>query len=431
MGQHDVCERVGKKLLQEPVIQNRFFLAVIVTLAATTPIRAATSAVLVDLDLKPHSVNIQSMAEGLISYFDTDRRLRVEPMDQFVQVRQIGYRPVEVNPKYVTYRDTRLDKSGSLDDSAGMIALIDGQRLAGRWGGGDASGEKLIWHHPLLGRVALDLNQIAGVAPRGRIPRRDDTPSLRSDDRVLLMNGDTLDGFVSGIDSTGLLFQPNGHEKALVLPIARLRLISLANGTDRYRSNRYLVWLTDGSCLETRSIKMTSDQVLLEPVLISGTPTRTVPVDGIVRIDLALADKYLVDLVDLPMQVTAGGSALGLPVPPRVAGASVWMHAPVTVVYDLPDQAVRFYATVVVAGGREPSVARAWTDFEVRIHAADQIMSHCRLNVKQGTATINTALLGRKLTIELVAADNGPIMDRMLLHNAVVLVRQSPVVPAR
>lgn len=416
-------------LFRQLIYSHGLLLTTIVTmaLATTVGVEAATSAVLVDRDLKPQPVRLQGVADGWISYFDADRRLQVEPIEQFVLMRQIRTSPEPVDPQTTsTDRDDSSDRSDEQDGQVGVIELIDGQRLTGRWIGGDASGEKLIWHHALLGEVMLDLEQIAGIVPHGRLPKQYNTTAQPSDDRVVLANGDTLDGFVSRIDSEGLVFVPNGDDRSLVLPVDRLQSIIMANGgVNRYQPDRCLVWLADGSRLETRTIEMTADHASLEPVLISATPIRTVPVHSINRIDLAVADGYLVDLVDLPMRVTAGGSSLGLPLPPRLADSSVWMHAPVTVVYELPNQATRFSATAMVASEQAPSFARAWTDFEVIIRAANQVASSHRLTDRKRKVAINTRLLGRQLAIELIPGNNGPIMDRMMLHNALVLVRQS------
>jgi len=413
---------------QSRVLQNTslFLLGMFFFFKLATQTMAATPAVLVDSDLNPHPVMIHSVTEGLISYFDNDRQLRVESIDHFVQIRQIGQELRTVSPTH-----PHIGSQIPGDPPTGWIQLVDGQRLTGRWIIDDELGEKLVWLHPFLGRIAMDLDQISVVCPSGRIPEQERRSQQLSDDRIVLINGDKLDGFVAGISSTGLEFQPKGHEDILVLPIDRLRTVSMANVAKRYQTNRCTVWLEDGSRLVARSLEIASDQVFLEPLLIDSTSLKTVPLKQIVRIDLALSDGYLVDLVDLPMKIAAGGTVWGLPLGPSIQGSSIQMHAPVTVTYDLPKEAIRFSATAALVGGPEPLIAHAWADFEVIVHAGNQNTSRHRINVVRRIAPINTVLDGHGLTIEVVTADNGPIMDRMLLHQGLVLVRQSRESPIR
>ena len=51
---------------------------------------AATPATLVGLELGSEPVSISALQDGLLVYFDTERRLCEAPLDQFVQLRDIG-----------------------------------------------------------------------------------------------------------------------------------------------------------------------------------------------------------------------------------------------------------------------------------------------------------------------------------------------------
>ena len=114
--------------------------------AITTRVSAVTPAVLIDTQLEPHRVNIQGLVDGVISYFDAERRLQMQPMTQFVQVRIVKHFS-ETGPG-----DTVTDTSptGRSDESAGVLELVDGQRFVGRWVGVDAQAQALIWQHPSL-----------------------------------------------------------------------------------------------------------------------------------------------------------------------------------------------------------------------------------------------------------------------------------------
>ena len=64
--------------------------AVMIWAGATLAAQGITPAVLVGSDLRPHPISLSSLRDGVLSYFDANRDLRREPVDQFVQLRAIG-----------------------------------------------------------------------------------------------------------------------------------------------------------------------------------------------------------------------------------------------------------------------------------------------------------------------------------------------------
>jgi hypothetical protein len=67
-----------------------------------------------------------------------------------------------------------------------------------------------------------------------------------------------------------------------------------------------------------------------------------------------------------------------------------------------------------------------WSDFVVRVTAGDAAQD-CRITREQPSGRINLPFGGTatRLTIELDAGVNGPVMDRLRLRDAVVLIEQA------
>ena len=82
-------------------------------------------------------VGNRGLADGVVSFFDHERRLRTEPVDRYVliRVRGAGGREIEGGGR------------------GGLLVLVDGQRFVGSWLGGSQEGDGIVWTHPALGMV--------------------------------------------------------------------------------------------------------------------------------------------------------------------------------------------------------------------------------------------------------------------------------------
>ena len=104
---------------------SRAVMAVVwICLMIATPALALTPATLVRPELDDQNISITSLRQGILGYFDDERRLQREQVDQFVQLRNIG------------------GQQPSIADDAQVIELIDGQRLVGQWADASAAGEQ-------------------------------------------------------------------------------------------------------------------------------------------------------------------------------------------------------------------------------------------------------------------------------------------------
>ena len=394
--------------------------AILLTWLATTRVSAVTGAVLIDTELEPHQVKIQGLVDGVISYFDADRRLQVEPMSQFVQVRIVKdlLDPVPSD----TPADTHPTDQGG--ESTDVIELVDGQRLIGKWVGVDEQSQTLIWHHPLLGGVQVSLDRLSvlgrsavlGVGVQGALPTTDE---------IELVNDDRVSGYVVGVNLAGIEFQLEEGGHVLEIALDQIRTLRLANPVVRRQNGRSMVWLSDGSRVLAESINIATDQIAISASLTTNTHANRVslPMSQVERIDWSSAGGYLVDLTDLSWRIEDERSVFGLAVKPRVEETSFLLHAPVKVVFTLPPGAQRFRALAQSGDGFEPKRAVAWMDFEVVVTVDGKTSCREHLHADRRSVVLNVAASGQTMTIELDPAINGPIMDRLSLRDAVVFVR--------
>ncbi|MEE9211046.1 MAG: hypothetical protein V3U29_00145 [Phycisphaeraceae bacterium] len=377
---------------------------------------ATTPAVLIGADLEPQRISVQSLRDGVLHYFDADRNLRSEPIDRFLQLRQIN------NGAQQRGRDAG-------EPTPSVIELIDGQRLVGKLTGADDAGQTLYWSHPLLGEVRVRLKDTAALLLDGSLG----PVAAAAADVVLLTNGDRLEGFVVTIHSDALRFQPpGGAGPALDLPMSRVGAVILANPLTPPRdrsTDTHMVHLTDGSRLLARNIEIARDRLTMRTMLHTDAPESGIELAHIRRIDVASADSRLVDLADRPYEVVAGGEVFTLPMPPRTVGSAIWMHAPVTVRYQLPPGTTRFAANAHLADDvHDPARSVVPGRFIVRLYVDGAPAGRYEIGGDQPgkgrPVRINLPVKpgSSGLTIELDPAAGGPVLDRLVLRNAVLLV---------
>jgi len=369
-------------------------------LCLCAPVAAATPAVLVGLDLQAKAVHIQGLSGGALSYFDRDRRLRVEPIDTVVQIREIG----------LPSRSGSVDADVAVVDGVGVIELVDGQRLTGEWV--DAQAGVVRWRHPWLGLVGIGLDRIARVSLSGPLAVEAGDPP--TSDWVALANGDRVSGYVVELSDGGLDFQPEDGGDVITIPMKHVRALRLANPVRRWGGADTVVWLRDSSRVRVDEIEILSDRASMRLSLGSAV---SVEMDRISRIDFASQRGYLVDVADLPMRRVGGGDVFGLNMGPRVVGGAIGLHAPMRVRIDLPEGAQRLAATVAL----DP--VSAWADCGVSVWSGSEMVYRSRLHAEHPVDSFNVGLNGSGFVIvEVDVANNGPVMDRVLLRHAVLLV---------
>lgn len=361
--------------------------------------RGAVPATLIDKQLVPVRITLQSLRGETINFFGADREYRSEPISRYLQLR------VE-------------DDAVASAPTEAIIELTDGQRLRGQWLGAGDDGQSIRWRHPKLGEWLISLETLSAYRPAAYRPGG----TRPEADQVTLTNGDVLRGFITAVTDEGVALAVEGRREPTPLALDRVRAIELANPVGRPASagQFHMVHLTDGSRVLVASLTVQEEQLHLR--LAADGPQWTLPLASLARIEFAGTDAELVDLTSLAWNVVAGGEVFGSPMPPRADGAALRLHAPVTVAFDLPAGARVLTARAEIDAGADDAIE--WADFHVRISVDGREVGVFHLTAEARSADIRLPLGGSRLLVELDPGVNGPVMDRLRLRDAAVLVRR-------
>ncbi|MBI1375214.1 MAG: hypothetical protein GC159_21050 [Phycisphaera sp.] len=367
---------------------------------------AVEDATLVDPDLHEQSIRFVSLSDGRLTYFDTDRRLRTASVDGFVLLR---WDRTQAGPKSAT---AIVSASASAQSRWPNVAyLADGHVVRGRFAGVDAEG-RVRWQTSNLGELTFTLDQLNrfDCAADAAAPGADASAgeATAGQDVVTLQNGDRLVGFVAKVGTTGVSLEANNE--TLPLSWGGVRSVQLANPM----RNTPGVWmrLVDGTRLLVDRVDIGSIQAIGQAF---GREV-VVPVKAIAGIDFALKHR-LMRLSELKAKIMDGGSVFGVPMPPRFDDGAAELHAPITLRFELPEGVHRFAATASL-----DDRTLDWADLNLTVADGKGKSFVQRLNADHPSATVNVPLRDRTLILQLDNATNGPVLDRLTLSNAVLLI---------
>lgn len=306
----------------------------------------------------------------------------------------------------------------------GMLLLADGQVLPGSIiPTALDSGDTFAWDHPWLGRLDLPLNSVRFLSLQSDAQRAADANA----DVVQLKNGDRLEGFVLSLTDPMAIEIANADGTSELLSVAHERVVSITMVTPDQRSHGSRLWFRDGTVLDTSALRLGDDGYLHLETLLNAPDADL----SKLRIDmlaaLLLSPDALIPLSSLPVS-SLDAPATRFRVPsPRVRGSegplglgSIRYHGPLTVRYTVPAGVRRFAADAEL-----PLDARVWGDCELVIRSDDHEVFRSRLSAETPTVTINIAIDGSELTIDILEGANGPVQDIVELRNAMLLRRTS------
>ncbi len=403
------------------------------SLAASLRADDAVPRVLLDRELNSREVMLTGIDDGWVTWLDAARRPRRAPTTDLVAI----IAPDEgVMPERVRDQIAR-----SLNFP--VIETTDGQRLTARV---RPDSERSPEHVELVlvggSSLRVRVEQIDSLSmPRAQTdapPEPDDA----LDDVVVLDNGDTLRGFVSGLGSS-VTIEVEGEERTVSLEqIAR---IDLANPPAPTPGTRAL--LDDGSVLACESISTEGGIVTLAlslgagesgvPDSESAAPTQLrLPLSRIagVRFDHGGEGAGVRALsAEAPASFAPSGSRRHSAAPETIAGgvgvlgdARIALPGPMRVRWAIPDEASRV-AGVLTLGDRPGP----WADCDVIVRlvdadgAATELARH-RLRAAEPEAPFNIDLGwgGDGRSIEFVVEEGafGPVQDRVYLDRVLLLV---------
>lgn len=182
--------------------------------------------------------------------------------------------------------------------------LLDGQCVVGGFDVGDGV---LGWRSGLLGLLSLDLEKTRLIGP-GSVA----TPTDLQRDQVLMVNGDMIEGFLTGIDAE----QGIGMERGVAAGGAReVTWYPIHSATQVRVSGKeqpgegWRVWLRDGSIIDVQGWRREGGTVEMIAPRLPGAAARVTMPWSVVRA-IRPPQGALLPMASLPWQAS-GGEALG------------------------------------------------------------------------------------------------------------------------
>lgn len=316
------------------------------------------------------------------------------------------------------------DKDADRQSFRSVIAtayLADGQIIEGRWMDMADSGQALVWHHPLLGQRLIPLDQIRLITVR-HMPGQDAITLPRGiHDAVVFRNGDRIEGFIQGVSAEGVSLLPDGATEAITLGLDACQRLEIGTGFMLPTQAAYRLELKDGTVVDCDAVAFGQGRWIITPTLAeSSQPTAIVPIDAkfVSSLQVMSSGRVIVPLWQLPLE-PAEASVFGLAIPVSLNSRSVVMYAPVRWSWELP---VGTRTLSMIARGSQGD----WSDavLSLRVGDAPEPVVERRLTAEQAQTAIVLELEDRRVTVELDAAANGPIMDQVELLDAWIVVER-------
>lgn len=317
-----------------------------------------------------------------------------------------------------------------LNDKQYVAKLVDGQVFVGTLMGAGEDGESIRLAFGYEQRtVVLPLDELLSFARVGHKLAGD-----ANDDTLLLATGETLVGFVETISEKNIGFIIGDADDPVQVPIDRVRGFSIANKPKPIEREKGLarVLLRDGTSLYVRDarIKRPSGQA---PAAVQGTlvieprtTATTLPMQEIHLIEPMFGRATLRSLIELERTLLAGGEVFGVAMPPRVMpDGSLRLNAPTTLGFDLPKGASRLAFTVAMdLDAAIPETRRQMAGCELVVYEGDRLLARHSLTPDGPAKRLNLPLAGDDLRIVLEPGVNGPVLDRVIISQAELLVSE-------
>jgi hypothetical protein len=308
----------------------------------------------------------------------------------------------------------------------GWLRLSDGQRFPGQaLSGAPAEEGVLVWiQSSWLGRMEVPLERIESVTFVGG----SSVPAPGDADVLMLVNGDRLEGIVTGLGDPVTVEVLNGDEtepQTIELPLDRVVAVRMVTPSQNPRGQR--LWLVDGTVVDVDDVMLGDDGLFrLEGLpFVADGQARRIEMNAVTG--LRFAEGALVPLSTLtPARVEGPDTRYVVPEPtvlddfaPLGLGR-VEFRGPLSVQYLLPEDAVYLSADASL-----PQSARTWGDCELIIRQDGRRLLAETLNAERPEVSIGVPLNGSQLTVEVTEGAGGPVQDRVVFLRALVLVEES------
>lgn len=386
-------------------------------LGATGVAPADVDRVLIDRRLEQERIRLLRLDDGTITYDDQHGLRRSEPTSLFLAM---------LDPESV------LSEPQADGGDSHVLTLVTGERLIGRvaveFEHIDERPDALVWRQPDRGTIVIALDEIdrLTIAPFDDQRRPDEV-----DDLIVLRNGDRLIGFVDRIGREITLDQDG---RLVEIPIERVALVDLAN--PQALLDGTMVWLTDGTVIGVTEFIAVGDG-RVEPISARGMREPSESNDASVSladiVAVAFDRRALVALGTMAPEFQRPAQGRRWAPPAEIVSESmtldtpdILLPGPMTIRWVLPAGVTR-----LATRAQLPPSMWLWGDCVLVVtmttRDGDELeLARRRLSAKTPDTWINVLLDdpqagNRRLTITLEEGRYGPIQDRVLLRQPMLL----------
>lgn len=369
--------------------------------------------ILVDDQLQYQSVNLESVTQTSIGFFDQNLSYQQLPRDRVLQLRDIHEQAMQaVQPS----------------KQKGLLVLTDGQQFVGRM---DLSAIKktsddqsaVHWFSPILGALAVPLDDVKSISFSQLL----EVDPKQTDDQIELANGDQLKGFVLGLTAKTLELELADQSTGTKIALGQIKSIVLANPRKLLSHAIERLYFVDGSIMYCKISELGRDMFYVSQT--QWHANVKIPSREIARVDLASTRYQLLSLTQQNFELLEGAQAFGVDFPPKILHDKIQLHAPTTIRFDLPHGVVRFAVDAQIDWqAADPPRARKFSDFILHVYLDDLEVFKQQFNAKAQSHRINLPITpnNKRLTLKITPGLNGPVMDRLRLTEPVLMIDGTP-----
>ncbi len=380
-----------------------------------TPSREGIEVVLLGRDLGPRTVTLVGFEDGAPVVARPDGTERTVPTDELAALVQATWLPE---------LDDGVMRRMISASSGTRLELTTGEQLVGSLRPETLEDGRCVLANPQLGLLGISLDELRHLTVKGGVPGAPE-PSATVD-RVVLANGDILEGFIDSIGENVVIETDSGVTE---VPIKSVGELSLANQPTELTGP--VVWLADGTVIGLESIEQSADARSLPLRLTArqGLRTDDEPSHTTARAVRGLMFDFErvtpVSRLEVVETLAAPGRTFTDPIvldpDDEVAlwAGTIRMSGPMSVEWMLPDGAAGLAGWI-----RLDERAAPWGDciarVEVVTQGAPRVIASERVSVEGGRVRIHTPLAdvepGSRLRLTIEAGRYGPVRDWVVLE---------------
>jgi hypothetical protein len=231
--------RSGFGIRASSLIRASGFILLILVLAAPRA-RADDGWTLTTSDFKRQAVNVRSFDDAGVQVVPYGQTVPVTiPIDKLLQLDRGGAAVQQIRGTFTLF-------------------LTSGDRIGGE--PLSIANDQLAWKSPAAGDVSIPLKNLRGIQ------RGQDTPTFdpnRTEDLVVLSNGDSVKGIVTGLEGGKVtVTQASGDPVKVDLSSVKTVLFAAASG-DNQKGRAFRVQLSDGSVVTAPKVRLKDGKLTL------------------------------------------------------------------------------------------------------------------------------------------------------------------------